>query len=156
MGFSSGPAFAGLIAAHTAENASTLVAEVGLPGPVRSQQGAYGVHPALLDACFQSVVAHPAVKDVGDGGLLLPLSVRRLRICGPSRNARYCLVRVTAHDRSGVEADLDVLDESGTVVLIARGLRMGSRAGESSERERVLAERLLTIEWQQNAPTAPR
>ena len=47
-----GPAFAGLIAAHTAENASTLVAEVGLPGSVRSQHGDYGVHPALLDACF--------------------------------------------------------------------------------------------------------
>ena len=150
-----GPAFASLIAAHTAENSSTLVAEVGLPGTVRAQHGAYGVHPALLDACFQSVIAHPAVKDVGDGGMLLPLSVRRLRIFGPLRNARYCLVRVTAHDRSGVETNLDVLDESGTVVLIARGLRMGSRANESSERERVLAERLLTVNWRRNAPTVP-
>ena len=149
-----GPAFAGLIAAHTAENASTLVAEVGLPGSVRSQHGDYGVHPALLDACFQSIVAHPAVKGVG-GGLLLPLSVRRLRIFGPLRNARYCLVRVTAHDRSGVEANLDVLDESGMVVLIARGFRMGNRASESSERERVLAERLLTVNWLRNTPTAP-
>jgi acyl transferase domain-containing protein/NAD(P)-dependent dehydrogenase (short-subunit alcohol dehydrogenase family)/acyl carrier protein len=154
-GVQSGPAFAGVIAAHTAENASTLVAEVGLPSPVRSQGSAYGVHPALLDMCIKSVVAHPAVRDVGDGGLLLPLGVRRLRICGRSRNARYCLVRVTAHDRSSIEADLDVLDDSGTVVLIARGLRMGSRASEKSERERVLAERLLTVEWSRNAPTIP-
>ena len=62
---------------------------------------------------------------------------------------------MTAHDRSGIEADLDVLDESGTVVLIARGLRMGSRASEKSERERVLAERLLTVEWSRNTLTVP-
>ncbi len=151
-----GPAFAGLIAAHTAGNGSTLVAEVSLPLTIRSQQGAYGVHPALLDACFQSVAALPVVRTVGDGGLLLPVGVRRLRICGPTRNARYCYVRATAHDSAGVEADLDVLDESGAVLLIARGLRMASRAGESDERDRVLGERLLTVEWHRRAlPARP-
>ncbi len=61
-----GPAFAGLAAPSTAdEQTGTVLAEVGLPGPLRSQQSAYGVHPALLDACFQSVAAHPAVKECG-------------------------------------------------------------------------------------------
>ena len=59
------------------------------------------MHPALLDACFQSVTAHPAIKDVSDGGLLLPLGVRRLRSYGPARNARYCFARVTADERVG-------------------------------------------------------
>jgi acyl transferase domain-containing protein/acyl carrier protein len=147
-----GPAFAGLATARTAESeATTLLAEIALPGWVRLQQSGYGVHPALLDACFQSVLAHPAAKDVGDGGLLLPLGVERLRLCGPARNARFCLVRVTTADRTGIQADLDVMDERGTVLLVVRGLRMGSRAGERSERERVLAERLLTVNWQQKA-----
>ena len=62
-----------------------------LPGAIRSQQGGYGVHPALLDACFQSVAAHPdCPQSAGNGGLLLPLGVRRLRAYGPARNARYC------------------------------------------------------------------
>ena len=148
-----GPAFGGLVAVHTAENSSTLVAEVALPPSVRSQQGDYRVHPALLDACFQSIVAHPSVKDIGDG-LLLPLTVRRLRLFGPLRNARYCVVCVTAHDRSGVEANLDVLDDSGATVLIVRGFRMG-RASESSERESVLGERLLTVNWLEKTPTVP-
>ena len=150
-----GPAFAGLTAAHTAEGeAATLLAEIALPGSVRSQQSAYGVHPALLDACFQSVAAHPAAKDVGDGGLLLPLGVERLRICGPARNARYCLVRVTTADRTGIEADLDVMDESGTVVLVVRGLRMGSRAGEA-QRPRARAGR-TPADRQLAATTAAR
>ena len=141
-----GPAFTGLVGAYTAEGAGdTVLAEVVLPGPLRSQYRAYAVHPVLLDACFQSVAAHPSVRNIG--GLLLPLGVRRMRAYGPVRSARYCYTTVTECG-SGVEADLDVLDEHGTVVLAIRGLQMGSGASPRSERDRVLGERLLTIEWQ--------
>ena len=137
-------------AVHTGEEATgTVLAEVALPGPIRSQQGAYGVHPALLDACFQSVAAHPHVQALGEDALALPLGVRRLRAYGSARNARYCYTRVTKADTSGVEADLDVLDEHGAVLLAVQGLRLGTGASESGRNDRVLAERLLTIEWQQ-------
>ncbi|QLL07794.1 sulfolipid-1 biosynthesis phthioceranic/hydroxyphthioceranic acid synthase [Mycobacterium vicinigordonae] len=142
-----GLAFAGLIAAHTADDASTVLAEIALPGPIRAQRAAYRIHPALLDVCLQSVAAHPAVNHGGDD-LLLPLSVRRLRICDPSSQPRYCLARLTRRDASGIEADLDVLDESGAPVLIMRGLRLGSSAVAESELERALNERLLSVEWQ--------
>jgi len=81
------------------------------------------VHPALLDACFQSVAAHPAVQMAGNGGLLLPLGVQLLRAYGSTRNAHYCYTRVTAGG-TNVEADIDVMDEHGTVVLVVRGLLM--------------------------------
>ena len=150
-----GPAFEGLTAVHTADaTARTLLAEVKLCSPVRAQRAAYRIHPALLDACFQSVAAHPAVQK--SGGLLLPLGVRRLRSYGSARDGRYCVTRVTTGNGAEVEADLDLLDESGTVVLSVRGLLMGSGATEGSERERLLAERLLTISWQQNEPPALR
>ena len=142
-----GPAFAGLLAAHTADDASTLVAEIALPKALRAQKGAYGVHPVLLDACFQAVAAHPAFTADGGGGLLVPLGLRRLRICDPTLNPRYCVVRLISQDQSAFEADLDVLDESGAPVLIMRGFRLGSGATAESEAQRVLAERLLTVEW---------
>ena len=64
--------------AHSADKTvGTLLAEVRLPGPIRSQQTAYGVHPAFLDACFQSVAAHSDAQVAGSAGLLLPLGVRR-------------------------------------------------------------------------------
>ncbi|WP_407938699.1 sulfolipid-1 biosynthesis phthioceranic/hydroxyphthioceranic acid synthase [Mycobacterium lacus] len=149
-GIQFGPTFTGLATAHTAQETggTTVLAEVSMPGSIRSQQGAYGVHPALLDACFQSVAAHPSMRNAGNGGLLLPLGVRRLRAYGPARHARYCHTTVTACGL-GAEADLDVLDEHGTVLLAVRGLQMGTGVSQSSERDRVLNERLLTIEWQQ-------
>ena len=79
----------------------------------------------------------------------LPLGVRRLRAYGSARNARYCYTRVTKADTTGIEADIDVLDEHGAVLLTVQGLRLGTGVSESGHNDRVLAERLLTIEWRQ-------
>ncbi|BCI88852.1 hypothetical protein NIIDMKKI_40580 [Mycobacterium kansasii] len=145
-------AFAGLTAAHVApQTVSAVLAEVALPSSIRRQQADYRVHPALLDACFQSVAAHPAVRQVGNGGLLLPLGLRRLRVYASTRNARYCHTTVTAYG-TNVEADIDVMDEDGTVLLVARGLQMGTGLSECADRDRLLAERLLTIEWREREP----
>ncbi|EFD11421.1 polyketide synthase Pks2, partial [Mycobacterium tuberculosis T46] len=110
-------------------------------GPVR-------IHPALLDACFQSVGAHPDSQSVGSG-LLVPLGVRRVRAYAPVRTARYCYTRVTKVELVGVEADIDVLDAHGTVLLAVCGLRIGTGVSERDKHNRVLNERLLTIEWHQ-------
>ncbi|OBK27020.1 polyketide synthase [Mycobacterium asiaticum] len=157
-GIQFGPAFTGLANARVAEGAiSTVLAEIVLPRTVRSQRVGYGIHPALLDACFQSVSAHPAVDAVGNGrGLLLPLSVRQLRAfarCTPG-TTHYCYTTVTACG-TDVEADIDVMDESGTVLVTVRGLVMGTGFSEETDRSRLLAERLLTIEWHRGDPPEP-
>jgi polyketide synthase 5 len=149
-GIQYGPAFAGLATAHTAEgNGTTVLAEIGLPSVIRTQQGSYGVHPALLDACFQSVAAHPSVANASLGGLLLPLGVRQLRVHGPIGTARYCYSRVAAATGGAVEADLDILDKHGNVLLTVRGLQMSTGVSPSATQARMMAERLLTVEWQQ-------
>ncbi|WP_232000688.1 sulfolipid-1 biosynthesis phthioceranic/hydroxyphthioceranic acid synthase [Mycobacterium kyorinense] len=149
-GLQYGPAFTGLTVVHSGEaGTGTVVAEVALPRQIRSQQDAYGVHPALLDACFQSVAAHPDVQAIGGDLPALPLGVRQLRAYGAVRNAHYCYTRVTQADTSGIEADIDVLDEHGAVLLAVHGLQLGTGVSDSAYKERLLAERLLTIEWQQ-------
>ncbi|SHH59333.1 sulfolipid-1 biosynthesis phthioceranic/hydroxyphthioceranic acid synthase [Bradyrhizobium erythrophlei] len=151
-GIQYGPAFAGLAAVHTTEgNGTTVLAEIGLPSVIRTQQSSYGVHPALLDACFQSVAAHPSVTNASLSGLLLPLGVRQLRVHGPISTARYCYSRVTAATGGAVEADLDILDKHGNVLLTVRGLQMSTGVSPSAAQARMMAERLLTVEWQQRA-----
>ena len=149
-----GPAFTALTAVNAAEEAGdTVLAEIGLPSVIRNQQNTYGVHPALLDACFQSVAAHPGVQNSGTGGLLLPLGVRRLRTFGAVNKARFCLTRVVSLDGSGVEADIRLIDDDGAVLMTVDGLSMGTGG---SEGDRVLNERLLGIEWRkQELPALP-
>lgn len=152
IGIQYGTAFSGLAAALVGDaDAGTVLAEVALPGAIRSQQSSYTVHPALLDACFQSVVVLPQVQEAGAGGLLLPVGVRRLRSYSSTRNARYCLARVTSSGRGECEADLQVLDESGVVLLAVEGLRLAGGASEHEQAHRLLNERLLTIEWEPRA-----
>jgi polyketide synthase 5 len=148
-GIQYGPAFSGLGTVHISEQATTVLGEVTLPSPIRSQHGAYGVHPALLDACFQSVGAHPDLKDLGPDVLVVPLGIRRLRCYGAARGAHYCYTRVTKADTTGIEADIDVLDEHGAVLLGVQGLRLGTGVSENAHRDGLLGERLLTIDWQQ-------
>ena len=148
-----GPAFTGLGVARIADGSadgtpSSVLAEVALPPSIRSQLNSYGIHPALLDACFQAIAAHPDVQAALSGGLMLPLGVRRLRAYGSARSACYCYIRVTNTSAAGIEADLDVLDEQGTVLLAVQGLLLGAGFSEQGNRNRVLNERLLTIEWQ--------
>lgn len=149
-GLQYGPAFAGLVAVHRAdETVGTVLGEVRLSGPIRSQLSAYGAHPALLDACFQAVAAHSAAQVAASAGLLLPLGVRRIRAYGSARTARYCYTTVTGADAAALEADVDVLDGHGAILLAVHGLQLGTGASESANRDRVLNERLLTIEWKQ-------
>ena len=56
---------------------------------------------------------------------------------------------MTNADGTGFEADLDVMDEHGTVLLSMQGLQIGTGATEDANRDRVLNERLLTVEWRQ-------
>ncbi len=149
VGIQYGPAFSGLAAVLVGDgDITTVLAEVALPGAIRSQQSAYSTHPALLDACFQSVIVAPEVQKAGAGGLLLPVGVRRLRNHHSTRNAQYCLTRVTSSRPGECEADLDVLDQSGTVLLTVEGLRLAGGTSEHEHANRLLNERLLTIEWE--------
>jgi polyketide synthase 5 len=142
-----GPAFTGLGAVHIREGGGSVLAEVALPRQIRSHQLGYTAHPALLEACFQSVAAHPAMQAVGGNVLALPQSVRRLRAYDSARNAHYCYTRVSKVDGSGIEADLELLDEQGAILLAVQGLRLDTGLSEKDKKDRLLAERLLTVEW---------
>jgi polyketide synthase 5 len=158
-GIQYGPAFAGLVAVNVNDGGDgpddSVLAEVRLPGSIRSQQAAYCVHPALLDACFQAVGAHPAIFGDTADSLLLPLGVRRLRTYGSTRNVHYCHARLTGVTAATVEVDLYLLDEDGNVLLEVTGLRLGTGVSDTGQLERTFNDRLLTIEWsQQGLPEA--
>ena len=151
-----GPAFAGLAAVNFCEGpARSVLASVTLPSAIRSQQSAYAIHPALLDACFQAVDAHPDVQEFNQGFLPIPSSVREMRAYAPTRNAHYCYARIIAIDPAGdVEADLEVLDPHGNVLVALRGVTFRALSAEV-RRNTVLNERLLGIDWlMQQAPEA--
>ncbi len=145
-GIQYGPAFAGLVSAGTGAGRSVL-AEVALPPALRSQQSAYSVHPALLDACFQAVAVHPAIRDDSSGALLLPLGVRRIRVHAATRQAHYrpC----AGHEgRRGVGRSGSGDPRRARRPFSSRSTACGSdRAPKPRNRDRTLNNRLLTVDW---------
>ena len=93
----------------------------------------------------------PAVKEVGDGGLLLPLGVRRLRSYGPARNARYCFTRVTASDRIGRRGRSRCSGRARDGSAQRARAADGHRCRRGQRTRACAGRRLLTIDWQQRA-----
>ena len=125
--FSTGPAFAGLAAAHTAEGTgATVLAEVALPGSIRSQQPLRGAPRAA--GCLLPVGGGSSQRRERSQWRSAAAAGRapatRLRF-HPQRPLLLHAADQSRRDAE-VEADLDVLDEHGTVLLSVRGLQMGT------------------------------
>ena len=149
QGIQYGPSFRALATslALSADGAS-LFADLRLPNSLRTSGRGYTVHPVLLDACFQSVGAFARVVSETNGRLLLPLSVRSLRLHRTDADAAHCLTRLVAVDAVHVEVDIELLDASGRVLLSVDGLTMGSGTAEQHADAVACNARLLDITWQ--------
>ncbi|MEU4345034.1 type I polyketide synthase [Nocardia sp. NPDC023852] len=113
-GFDYGPVFQGVTAMWN--RGEQTFAEVSLDESVSDSASAFGIHPALLDACL-----HPAldelIRDSGSpasaGRVLLPFSFTGVRLWRPGAAAvRARMVR----DESG-QARIDAVDDAGEAVV---------------------------------------
>ena len=143
-----GPRFRGIEALWTVPG--EVVTRLRLPEDL--DPALPGLHPALLDACFQSVAAcAPGALD--DGALPLPVGADRVwtRVGGPGLRAGWCHVRLVRAEPDLVVADLTVLDEDGEVTWHAAGFRARITAGGRPPQ----AGRLYEVHWRQaEAPQA--
>ncbi len=120
-----GPAFQGLRQLNVGPD--DAIAEVALPSPLIPEVDQYTLHPALLDACLQSVGSllheqpHP-------GCTYVPVGLRAIRLHTSLAVARG-RVHTRIVDRRGgkqpqLTADLMVLADDGTVLVEVEGLRL--------------------------------
>nr|WP_250966720.1 polyketide synthase dehydratase domain-containing protein [Streptomyces sp. RKAG290] len=95
-GYHYGPAFQGLRTVH--QDGKTLHAEISLDGD-RTDQEAFALHPALLDAALHPL-ALAAAADDGDS-LVVPYSWRGVRLhASGATSARVRLTRAPARVRT--------------------------------------------------------
>ncbi|WP_438363726.1 type I polyketide synthase [Streptomyces marincola] len=111
-GFAYGPAFRGLRAVW--RRGDEVFAEAALPEDHRGGAGAYGVHPALLDA-----VLHAGLVGHTGGPVLLPFAWRgvAVRAAGPS------VLRARLSPAGPDARSLTVTDGTGTPVATVAALR---------------------------------
>ncbi|MFF4240188.1 SDR family NAD(P)-dependent oxidoreductase [Actinomadura geliboluensis] len=105
-----GPSFQGLQKAWRDEDA--VIAEIGLPDELEG--GAFGVHPALLDAALHGIAL---LSD--EGGARLPFAWQGVTLyAAPTRTTLLARLSRTGNDT----VSLELTDASGAPVLTAKSL----------------------------------
>ncbi|MDZ7309035.1 MAG: type I polyketide synthase, partial [candidate division KSB1 bacterium] len=94
-----------------------------LPADLAAERAAYRIHPALLDACFQTLLA--AAGDEAQTYLPVQLASLCWQRAPQSTQALWAHAFLTSEGTAGeISGDVLLLDEAGTVLLAARGLRL--------------------------------
>jgi acyl transferase domain-containing protein len=152
-----GPRFRGV--QWVALGSGEAVAEVRAPQFVEAEAAAYGFHPALLDACLQTMAAalgrFEELREKGE--VYLPLGVEQVVLRGAPGSA----LRVHAHVRSSLGAaglcDLRIVNENGAAVADLGGVRVqrASRAAVLRAVRPAGADWLHELVWRKAARSAP-
>ncbi|WP_280481337.1 type I polyketide synthase [Nocardia cyriacigeorgica] len=109
-GFDYGPAFQGVTARWT--TGTQVFAEVSLEESVRGSSAAYGVHPALLDACLQLAIDGLS-EESAPGQVPLPFSFVGVRLWRTGADA----LRVRVVRGPDGQVEIDAVDATGAPVV---------------------------------------
>jgi acyl transferase domain-containing protein/acyl-CoA synthetase (AMP-forming)/AMP-acid ligase II/acyl carrier protein len=122
-----GPAFRGVQALWSRE--AQTVGRIRLADA--AGEGAYLVHPALLDACLQALAGalHEKNDAIAVRDLYLPVSVAKLTVHelprpGASLWSRATLRSKLSADTQRVEGDVEVLDDAGRILIEITGFAL--------------------------------
>jgi acyl transferase domain-containing protein len=144
-GVAFGPAFRVLAELWT--GAGEALARVALDGAREADQ--YHFHPALLDGCLQTAFA--AAQDHAADDCYLPFSIDRFRVHGPGGSGVWARARLRPPSVDGdLSADIEVRDDSGTLLAEIDGLRLKRRRETGPERN------LYAIQWRPSPLRVPK
>ena len=141
-----GPAFRGLRGAW--RRGDELFAEVALPGDAAAEAGAFGIHPALLDAVLHAVGLAGWDGAQAPGGVLLPFTWGGVSLHAAGASALRA--RLSPEPASG-RLSLAAVDTAGTPVisvesLMLRPISAGQlEAAKSEPRESLFAEEWVAL-----------
>ena len=155
-GLDFGPCFRGIARLRRGEREA--LAEIVVPDGLRAESGRYRVHPAVLDACLQTLGgAWPA----GDEETYLLVGADRVSLPAPGSAAVPRFSHAILRDgdpRSGVVmGDVRVLDAEGRVIAELEGVHLRRARPESLARARPSApgDWIYQVEWRPAAARPP-
>ncbi len=132
------------------------LARIELPDSLRREAGAYGIHPALLDACLQAMSA--ALPE--DSDLYMPLSIDRIRVYGDVGTTlwSHALVDAGTGSKETYSASIEVMNDAGEIVAEVTGLRLKRASRDAlmriAQTQVDWHDWLYQVEWQPAPPSS--
>lgn len=106
-----GDLFRGVRCVYTDGN--EVLAEIVAPEGL--DDNPYFIHPSLLDACFQALVALSPEKEV------VPVSIRKIHCIKPAGKNFFCYGTGVVNGENGMFADIYICDQEGNICIIIEG-----------------------------------
>ncbi|NUQ61200.1 MAG: SDR family NAD(P)-dependent oxidoreductase [Pirellulales bacterium] len=156
-GLAYGPAFQ--VLGDLCRSDRDALAQVELAPEVAKEVRQYHLHPALLDACFQSMAGVvPREPDGSDSpSTYMPVHVRAVRVHAELTEGMWTYaVRSSADNRPSpetVEGNVYLLDDDGRVLVELEGVRV-QRVGRAQGQDRrgEIQSWFYEVQWQPQAP----
>ncbi|MBV9279370.1 MAG: SDR family NAD(P)-dependent oxidoreductase [Chloroflexi bacterium] len=149
MGFQYGPSF------QTIEQIwvgpGEALGRIQVTDDIAAEMAEYYLHPAILDACFQLLLAvEPAEGDGGNraANQYLPVGVGRIRVSGRPAPRMWAHARLVEYGAHALAGDISLLDDEGHVVIEIEGFRAQSLEGNESGSTHHLNEWLYHLAWE--------
>ncbi|MEM7270932.1 MAG: type I polyketide synthase, partial [Pseudomonadota bacterium] len=107
--------------------ANGVVAEAGF-GPMAKDAGPFRLDPTAFDAAMHAIFpligGNATGVEIPEGVTFLPVRVGRLRLYAAGSDVARARVRLKKLSPRGAEAEMDLLDEDGSLVAAVSGLRL--------------------------------
>ena len=141
-GIDYGPSFRGIRRLY--RGAGEALAEIdAAPGPAEDMD-AYEFHPALLDACGQTIVIG---SELPDQESYLPVSIERISVARRPAAPMWSHLRESKILGDTVEASFRVVDSRGRTVIDARNIRCQGIGEKSQGRARDVDDMFYRFRW---------
>lgn len=127
MGYNYGHCFQGIKEVWL--NDGEALAKIEVAEELLPQIPEYYFHPAIMDACFQTLIAAQFSKadSKDDSAIRLPVSIKRIRVVPGHTGPLYALARINAEDQESLSGDVYLYSENGEAIgeingFVARGV----------------------------------
>jgi acyl transferase domain-containing protein/NAD(P)-dependent dehydrogenase (short-subunit alcohol dehydrogenase family)/acyl carrier protein len=148
LGLQYGPAFQAVKELRFNLETREALAKLEIAPEHRSLVDKFRVHPSLQDGCFQILMGILPDKST----LYLPTGFRSIRIMpGRSPETIWCHGRFVNQTAKTIECDLTLMDETGQVYGVVRGMQATAGAGGNQKRTDKWGDevrlRILNYDW---------
>lgn len=121
-GFQYGPAFQGIM--QLWRGTYDAVGQVSLPETERAMSVDYQIHPALLDSCFQTMVAIDSFAidpETNTKQAFLPIGIDRIAFYAKPQHTVWAHAHIVAQNAQKVVGNISVFDENGRLLVDIQG-----------------------------------
>lgn len=133
------------------------LARMHVPPSLEADLPQYRLHPAILDACFQVLIAIDSFgKTNGDNRseVFLPVGIDRIKVYGRPSLRMWSHAHLVEQNASIIRGDIHLFDQDGSLLVDIEGFRAQSLNSGRSVAADKLDEWLYEMQWQPQARPA--